>query len=143
MERFKMPVAVHLLLISDNKILLIKRINTGYCDNMYSLPAGHIEKGENVFDAMIRETKEEINIDISKELEVVQVMNRKGTDQERIDYFFLAKKWNGIINNNEANKCSDINWFPINKLPNNTIPYVKYAIKMYCSDKKFTMFDWQ
>ena len=110
---------------------------------MYSLPAGHIEKGENVFDAMIRETKEEINIDISKELEVVQVMNRKGTDQERIDYFFLAKKWNGIINNNEANKCSDINWFPINKLPNNTIPYVKYAIKMYCSDKKFTMFDWQ
>ena len=142
MERFKMPVAVHLLLINDDKILVIKRINTGYCDNMYSLPAGHVEKGENVREAMIRETKEEINIDVSKNLKVVQVMNRKGTDQERIDYFFLAKKWSGDINNNEKNKCALIKWVPIDKLPQNTIPYVKYAIKMFCQKEKFTMCDW-
>ncbi len=142
MERFKMPVAVHLLLIQDDKILLIKRFNTGYCDNMFSLPAGHVEKGENVRDAMIRETKEEINIDVSKKLKIVQVMNRKGTDQERIDYFFLAKKWEGIINNNEPNKCSLIKWVNIDKLPKNTIPYVKYAIEMYLKKEKFTMFDW-
>ena len=142
MERFKMPVAVHLLLIQDDKILLIKRFNTGYCDNMFSLPAGHVEKGENVRDAMIRETKEEINIDVSKKLKIVQVMNRKGTDQERIDYFFLAKKWKGIINNNEPNKCSLIKWVNIDKLPKNTILYVKYAIEMYLKKEKFTMFDW-
>jgi ADP-ribose pyrophosphatase YjhB (NUDIX family) len=142
MERFKMPVAVHLLLIQDDKILLIKRFNTGYCDNMFSLPAGHVEKGENVRDAMIRETKEEINIDVSKKLKIVQVMNRKGTDQERIDYFFLAKKWKGIINNNEPNKCSLIKWVNIDKLPKNTISYVKYAIEMYLKKEKFTMFDW-
>ena len=142
MERFKMPVAVHLLLIQDDKILLIKRFNTGYCDNMFSLPAGHVEKGENVRDAMIRETKEEINIEVSKKLKIVQVMNRKGTDQERIDYFFLAKKWTGIINNNEQYKCSLIKWVPIDKLPKNTIPYVKYAVEMYLKKKKFTMFDW-
>lgn len=142
MERFKMPVAVHLLLIQDDKILLIKRFNTGYCDNMFSLPAGHVEKGENVRDAMIRETKEEINIDVSKKLKIIQVMNRKGTDQERIDYFFLAKKWKGIINNNEPNKCSLIKWVNIDKLPKNTIPYAKYAIEMYLKKEKFTMFDW-
>jgi len=142
MERFKMPVAVHLLLINDNKILLIKRFNTGYCDNMFSLPAGHVEKGENVRYAMIRETKEEINIDVSNDLRVVQVMNRKGTDQERIDYFFLAKKWVGNINNNEPNKCSNIKWVTIDKIPQNTIPYVKYAIEMYLKKEKFTMFDW-
>ncbi len=142
MERFKMPVAVHLLLISEDKILLIKRMNTGYCDNMYSLPAGHVEKGENVWEAMIRETKEEINIDVSKYLKIVQVMNRKGTDQERIDYFFLSKKWDGHINNNEPHKCSLIKWVPVDKLPQNTIPYVKYAIKMFYKKEKFTMFDW-
>ena len=142
MERFKMPVAVHLLLIKDNKILIIKRFNTGFCDGMYSLPAGHVEKGENVRDAMIRETKEEINIDVSKNLKVVEVMNRKGTDQERIDYFFLAKEWTGKINNNEKDKCSLIKWVNIDKLPQNTIPYIKYAVKMYLKKQKFTMFDW-
>ena len=142
MERFKMPVAVHLILISNDKVLLIKRFNTGFCDNMFSLPAGHVEKGENVCDAMIRETKEEINIDVSKDLRIVQVMNRKGTDQERIDYFFLSEKWSGDINNNEPNKCSLIKWVDINKLPRNTIPYVKYAIKMYRKNVKFTLFDW-
>ena len=142
MKRFKMPVAVHLFLIHDNRILLIKRINTGYCDNMFSLPAGHVEKGENVFEAMIRETKEEINIDVSNNLKIVQVMNRKGTDQERIDYFFLAKMWTGNINNNEPNKCSLIKWVDIDKIPRNTIPYIKYSIQMYYKNEQFTMFDW-
>lgn len=29
-KRFEMPVAVHLLLIKDSKILLLRRFNTGY-----------------------------------------------------------------------------------------------------------------
>ena len=142
MERFKMPVAVHLFLIQDEKILLLKRYNTGFCDGMFSLPAGHVEKDENVFDAMIREAKEEINIDVSNNIKIVQVMNRKGTDQERIDYFFFAEKWSGNINNNEPNKCSLVKWVNINKIPKNTIPYVKYAIKMFFKNENFTLFDW-
>ena len=45
---------------------------------MFSLPAGHVEKGENVRDAMIRETKEEINIDDSKKLKKIYNNNKEG-----------------------------------------------------------------
>lgn len=143
MEIFSLPLSVHLILIENEKILLLKRQNTGFADGMFSLPAGKLEKNESAIDAMIREAKEEINIDIKyQDIEVRQVMNRKGNDRERIDYFFTIKKYNGKINNNEPKKCEFLEWFDIDKLPQNTIPYIKYALEEYKKDIKFTFFGW-
>ncbi len=92
MSRKTFPVAVHLLLIQDEDILLLRRYNTGYEDGNYSVCAGHVDGNEVYLDAMIREAKEEIGINISKmHLKPVQVMHRK-KDDERIDYFFLASQ---------------------------------------------------
>ena len=41
--RFQMPVAVHLLLVKDNKVLLLRRFNTGYEYGNYSVVAGHVD----------------------------------------------------------------------------------------------------
>lgn len=67
MEIFSVPVSVHLLLRKDNKILLMRRKNTGFADGMYSMPAGKLEPKESVEDAIIREAREEINIDIKND----------------------------------------------------------------------------
>jgi 8-oxo-dGTP pyrophosphatase MutT (NUDIX family) len=56
-KRFEMPVAVHLFLIEENKILLLRRFNTGYEDGNYSLIAGHLDGNEDVKSAMIREVR--------------------------------------------------------------------------------------
>lgn len=143
MNIFSVPVSVHLILIKDNKILLMKRQNTGFADGFYSMPAGKLEPKESVEDAIIRESREEIDIDVKNEsLKVIQVMNRNGSDRERIDYFFKVDKWNGEIKNNEPNKCSDLRWFDINDLPDNTIPYIKEAIKNYNNKINFSLFGW-
>lgn len=52
MANYRIHVAVHLLLIRDNKILLLRRYNTGYEDGNYSVVAGHMTENENVFQAM-------------------------------------------------------------------------------------------
>ena len=49
----------------DNKILLQRRQGTKFCSGYLALPAGHLDVGENVYDALIREAKEELDIDIS------------------------------------------------------------------------------
>ncbi len=131
-ERYKITCASYLLLLRNEQILLLRRFNTGYEDGKYSLPAGHTDEGESVAGTMIREAKEEVNITIEKDdLELAHVMHRKGSDanDERLDFFFLCKKWIGEIKNLEPNKCDDLLWVNINQLPDNILPYVKLAIK--------------
>ena len=65
MGMFLAPVAVHLLLVKDDRILLLKRYNTGYEDGNYSVVAGHSDGGEDLKTAMIREGREEAGIEVS------------------------------------------------------------------------------
>lgn len=88
--RFQMLVAVHLLLLKDNKVLLLRRFNTGYEDGNYSVAAGHVDGNEDVKAAMIREAEEEAGIKISSDnINFASVMHRN-SDDERIDFFFIA-----------------------------------------------------
>lgn len=64
-ERFK--CAVHMIIKCDDKILVQKRKNTCLWDGYYSLPAGHIEEGENQYEALFREAYEELGIKINLE----------------------------------------------------------------------------
>jgi ADP-ribose pyrophosphatase YjhB (NUDIX family) len=131
-ERFKLIPTSHLFLIKDNKILLLRRFNTGYEDGNYSIIAGHLDGGETFMQAMVREAKEEASIILNEEdLEVVHVMHRKVPEEERIDFFILAKKWIGTPRIMEPQKCDDLRWFDIDKLPENIIPYVRQAINCY------------
>ena len=141
-EYFKFISAVHLFLIKDGKILLLRRFNTGYQDGNYSVPAGHIDGEERATSAMIREAKEEVDIDISEnQLRMVHAMHIK-SDEERIDFFFEATKWQGEPKIMETNKCDDLSWFPINQLPQNVIPYVKAGIENYGKKISFSEFGW-
>jgi 8-oxo-dGTP pyrophosphatase MutT (NUDIX family) len=139
----KLPVAVHLFLIKGRNILLLRRYNTGYEDGNYSVIAGHIDGKEHVYDAMIREAKEEAGITIAMEnLEIIQVMHRKTIEGERIDYFFFCEEWEGEIKNMEPHKCDKLTWYSLEKLPQNTIGYINAAIENYKREIKFSIFGW-
>jgi len=143
MERFKLVTAVHLILIEEGKILLQRRYNTGYEDGNYSVVAGHIDGNESVITAMKRESLEEAGIKIKEEdLEIVHVMHRKTPDRESIDYFLTCKKYEGKITIMERNKCDELNFYPLDCLPNNVIPYVKKGIENYLNHKPFSIFGW-
>lgn len=121
-------LAIHLLLVKDDKVLLLRRFNTGYEDGKYSLVAGHVEKGESIIDAGIREAKEEVGVVILPEnLIMCGSMHRK-SDDERIDYFGYVRIWENEPINLEKNKCDDLCWAKWDEIPNNTIPYIKEAI---------------
>ena len=51
--------------MDNNKILLQKRKGSKLWPGYYALPAGHIDKGENQYEALIREAKEELGLDIT------------------------------------------------------------------------------
>lgn len=131
-ERFKLTPACYLVLIKDEKILLLRRFNTGFLDGNYSVVAGHLEGNETFKNAMAREAREEAGIIIDPEkLSVVHLLHRAhtaDTDAERVDVLMTIDEWEGKISNMEPDKCDDLNWFPLDQLPENIIPYIRQTI---------------
>jgi len=142
MARFKMIASVYGFFIRSNKILLLRRHNTGYEDGNYGLPAGHVENNESITSATCREIEEELGVNLKpQDIKLVHVMHRKEKDI-RVDLFFLIKNWKTEPKNTEPEKCDDLQWFSIDKLPTNTIPYIKRAIQNYTLKKFYSEIGW-
>ena len=142
-NRFKMIASGYLMLVREGNILLSRRFQTGYEDGKYSLPAGHIEDGETLTAGTCREIYEEIGVELkSSDLKLVHVMHRKHFDI-RMDFFFTTDKSGLKPENREPEKCDDLSWFPLDALPENTIPYIRAAIEQYQRKIFYSEFGWE
>ena len=144
MERFKIYCAVHLMIIKDSKILLQRRINPNkYGYLKLGIPAGHLEENENPLEAMIREAKEELNIDLI-DFELVQIMNVNGGTGVYDSYFFICNDYKGTITNNEKDDSKELEWHSIDEPIEDLMDYQQYALDIYKKNPSltFTMFGW-
>jgi len=141
MSNVTLPVAIHVLLLKDNKILLMRRENTGFNDGKWSIPAGRLESGETMSQGAAREAKEEVGVEIDpKKFKATHVMHHCDDRGERLYIFFLYKEWGGDPINCEPDKCSEISWFDISKLPANIIDHIKSAIGFTLNGVAFSEF---
>lgn len=146
MERHQNVPASYLVLLKENKVLLLKRHNTGYEDGNYSMIAGHVDPGETFTECIIREAQEEAGISIQPEnLEVVHVLHRNSKEaenNERVDIFFTAKMWEGEIVNKEPHKCAELSWFSLSDLPDNTIPFINHVLRKIKDKILYSEYGW-
>jgi 8-oxo-dGTP diphosphatase len=142
-ERHRLIPAVHVLLLRGDSVLLLRRANTGYEDGNYSVPAGHVERGETVTQAAIREALEETGAAIEPgELRHTLVMHRRA-EEERIDFFVAVERWSGEPSNTEPAKCDELRWVPLDALPKNVVPYVRRAIAGFRAGEGYVEFGWE
>jgi len=133
MDRFATRTAVYIILKKDDKFLMFRRKNTGWYDGFYNLPCGHIDGRETLIEAAIRETKEEVGVDIKeKNLQFVHLVHRRsdGNDGyfEYTEAYFAVDKWSGKPQITEVEHGEALEWFDINELPKNTLPYTREAL---------------
>src|SRR5581483_12159030 len=128
-RRHKLTGDVHLLLVNgDGQVLFGCRQNTGFEDGAWHLPAGHLEAGESVVSALIREAKEEIGVTIDPEhVEFVHIMHNASSGG-RAAFFFSVHQWAGVPENREPEKCSELAWFLLAELPDHLIDYCRVAL---------------
>ena len=107
-------------------ILLHKRANTGYRDNMWDVAgSGHVDEHETAIQALVREGKEELGIHI--ELADVQFAHLSHNvdscgDETYYNIYFFVTAFDGTPIIMEPEKCSDLSWFDVNSLPEDMIP---------------------
>ena len=143
-DREKFLSSIYLIIKNDEgKILLQRREGTKLWLGYLALPAGHIDVGENAYDALIREAKEELDIDISIDniIDTFVVNRRNKSLLPYYDIYFEIGKYNGTIKINEPNKCSELVWTDLDKLPNDMIDFEKVAIYNNLNGLKFSVID--
>jgi 8-oxo-dGTP pyrophosphatase MutT (NUDIX family) len=130
-DRFVVVPAAYVYLLrpapmpGGREVLLGLRHGTGYRDGHWAAVAGHVERGESVFEAARREALEEVGV-TDVRLEPWCAMQRTGAGDpvdERVDYFFTSTSWSGVPRILEPSKCADLRWFNLAGLPSPVVPH--------------------
>lgn len=148
-SRFKTLSTVSMIIVRKNggqtEILLQKRKDTGWMDGFWELGAcGHVEKGETLKQAAIRETKEELGLDLKEQDLDFVGLNHNNIEKKGTYYcmYFKVNNFSGTPTIGEPEKCAEIKWFPITNLPQNIIPIRKIAIENYLNNKIYDEIGW-
>jgi 8-oxo-dGTP diphosphatase len=139
--RFVVVPAAYVFLLRDagpgtsTEVLLQLRQNTGFMDGHWAAAAaGHVERGETAYAAAHREALEELGI-TGLELEFVTSMQRtRGGEpiDERVDFFFTARRWTGEPRITEPEKSAGLGWYPLDRLPDPVVPHERAVLGALC-----------
>jgi len=132
-ERHRSIVDVHLVINRDEKILMLRRANTSYADGQLCLPSGHLEPGESVVQAAVRETREEVGIVLDlADVRFAHVAHRHDPDgRDRVGFFFAAQHWRGEPVNAEPHKCTELVWVDPDDLPEDVVRYQAAVLELF------------
>jgi len=128
------------LVVNDkNQVLLMHRTgkSQGGMGGLWSQPGGTVELGEKVKDTIKREIKEELDIDIDLFGDGVfceDIRTEDGIKKHWVTYSYFGKIISGELKNTEPEKCDRLEWFDLDKIPQNT---VEYTIKTIEALKKY------
>ncbi len=126
-EKFVCRMAVFVIIRDqEHRILLQQRTNTGYLDEYYDLAcSGHVDEGESIREATVRELQEELGITARQDdLKLVHI-NQNFIDVPYTNFTFVLDKWEGEPSVCEPEKCSNLAYFPLDRLPERCTPSVR------------------
>ena len=142
MEREKFLSSIYLIIKNDKgEVLLQRRQGTKLWPCFLALPAGHIDEGENAYEAAVREAREELGIEIAvQDIMDTFVANRKNKSlPSYYDVYFELAKYTGTITIKEQEKCSELVWCDPNNLPDDMIDFEKEAMQNNVNGIKFSV----
>lgn len=124
------------IIIFNEKILLIKNPNA----NHWSLPGGHIEKGETPEQCIIRELKEELDLSINKaDFKLGEYISDQEGKHDTVFIYIIrlssqsfSKQW----------EVDDAKWFEFSELPQNISPAGMRRINEFKMGKKNIYSQW-
>jgi ADP-ribose pyrophosphatase YjhB (NUDIX family) len=102
-----------LLIIQNNKMLLAHPTKAPWYGT-YTIPKGKVEDGESYVDTAIRETKEEVGVEIDKSdvedtFSTINYTDEKGRIYKKVHYFLAHPKEKIVLDKSKLDK-HEVNW---------------------------------
>ncbi|MFI7664593.1 NUDIX domain-containing protein [Nocardia sp. NPDC049526] len=95
-----------------------------------------------MIDALIREAKEEIGISIApKDVHFAHIMHNSSSGG-RMAFYFSVRSWKGEPENQEPDKCAELQWFSADEPPDHMIDYCRAAMAHIASGRPFSIYGW-
>ncbi|MDI6097366.1 NUDIX domain-containing protein [Actinoplanes sp. NEAU-A12] len=145
-EPFRAAVAVYGILRDRERMLLMRRNGTGYRDGQWSLPAGHLDGGEDAVTGLVRELREELGIDADpggcRLALLMHAAPEHDGDREYLHLFFSVDRWDGEPGIAEPDKCSELRWADDRALPSDLVDYVAVALAAVGRGEPLVLHGW-
>ncbi len=129
-------VGVAALVIRDGNILMGKRKGS-HGAGEYGLVGGHVEYGETLEEALLREIAEECGITV-KNIRLLCISDMLNYPPKHyVDVGFVAEWESGEPQNLEPEKREAWEWVPMDSLPENVFGTTPQYIEAYKSGKNY------
>ena len=129
-----MKKTVRAIIIEDNKLLVFfrrKLVDNKYI-TYYAIPGGHVEDNETLEETVIRELKEEMNLDI----EIIRYLGEIEA-YNQTEYYYYAKIVGGVLQfggeeleRNNKDNYYEISWLDIDIAMNSNITAIDMIKKV-------------
>lgn len=110
--KFMLTIIVDAIIIRDNKVLLAQRSEKEDERGKWSFPGGVANKGESKKDALVRELREELDIEIDNICLFKSYSIKNGKNKIKA-FYYICNFSEKLINLNE--ELSNYGWFSIDE----------------------------
>ena len=113
-------VASIAIIDANDQILIAKRPNKKHLSGFWEFPGGKVEKGESPEYALVREVKEELNIDINNKCIAPLTFSEFNYEKfHLLLLLYVCRRWEGEPMSMEKN---EIKWVKVNTLRQYKMP---------------------
>lgn len=128
-----MKTSVAGIAVVDSYVFIARRLNIGQMGGRWEFPGGKVEDGEEPVTALVREYKEEFNVDISVGSQIANgffTHNDKKVKLIAYEVFFAEEDINWILTEH-----SEIKWVKLSEIP--TQNFVDSDLMLYDKIKQY------
>ena len=120
-----------IILNEKNKVLIMSRKTDDFMGGIDELPSGNMEQGENIYDSLIREVKEETNLDVVNVKLYIgsfDYISGKGKKARQYNFVLDVKNTGNII----LTEHDEYKWLKIEEIrkSNKITDEVKYILEI-------------
>jgi 8-oxo-dGTP pyrophosphatase MutT (NUDIX family) len=120
---------------TDRVVLLQRGPNAKFARNMWDLPTGKADPGEDVTQTAVRELHEETGLIVkADDLRLAHVIHGAwGVEAPNgfLTVVFATNEWSGEPENREPAKHADVAWVHVDAIPDEFVPSTGAALRGY------------